>query len=556
LEVVAALLVLLLLGILTKPDGGLVLPVAGDLRDRFPGLSESDLLLGLCALIGVFFVVRASAYLLQSYLQNRISADAGARLARRLLEGYMAAPYVAHLRRNSAELIRNAHESVTHLSQQVFTPSVGLASESLLTFAVFVTLLATRPLMTLSIVAVLGPIVVAILKIVQPRLLASGQLAQQMTEESLRSLTESLEGIRDIKVLGKGPFFEERFGETRARLARAISIRGMLIDVPRIALETSLVLFVLAYVGIAVGRDPSTQGTIASLGLFGYAAMRVLPSLNRITNNLQSLKFARPIMDALYEEVCFADAAVRDAEALRGHSPSVRFERAIALRNVTFRYEGGDGDALADVDLTIRRGEFVGIIGPTGGGKSTLIDVVVGLLAPTFGEVTVDDVPIAADPAGWYAHIGMVPQRVFLVDDTLRRNIALGTPDDRIDDAAVAEAVEVAQLASLVEELPAGLESRVGERGVRLSGGQRQRLAIARALYRRPDVLVFDEGTSALDDATEAALVGALERLRGEHTLLAVAHRLTTVQHCDRVVVVERGRITRVGAFDEVVANR
>jgi ATP-binding cassette, subfamily B, bacterial PglK len=226
--------------------------------------------------------------------------------------------------------------------------------------------------------------------------------------------------------------------------------------------------------------------------------------------------------------------------------------KKLHLDGVSYRYPGTAQEALADVDLEIRRGETIGIVGPTGGGKSTLVDVILGLLPPTTGQVTVDGMDIRENLPAWHDNIGVVPQLVFLLDDTLRRNIALGLGDDEIDDAKVWEAVRLAQLDGFVCSLSAGLDTVVGERGVRISGGQRQRVAIARALYRQPTVLVFDEGTSALDNLTEGELVSSLEKLRGERTIITVAHRLTTVRRCDRIVMIENAKVSDVGSFDEL----
>jgi ATP-binding cassette subfamily C protein len=227
----------------------------------------------------------------------------------------------------------------------------------------------------------------------------------------------------------------------------------------------------------------------------------------------------------------------------------------IAFERVSFSYGGGARDALSGIDLEITQGESIGVIGPTGSGKSTLVDMLLGLVVPTTGRVTVDGRDIAEATASWQRNIGVVPQSVFLIDDTVRRNVAFGVPDSAIDEAALAEAASLAQLDEVIAGLPNGFDTRLGELGVRLSGGQRQRVAIARALYIRPSVLVFDEGTSALDNATEAEFVRALERLRGQRTILTVAHRLSTVEPCDRVVLVREGRIAGGGTLTEVSAR-
>jgi ATP-binding cassette subfamily C protein len=242
---------------------------------------------------------------------------------------------------------------------------------------------------------------------------------------------------------------------------------------------------------------------------------------------------------------------VTDPESDPAHDLTPR--QAIRLEHVIYRYPGAESDALTDVTLEIRPGASIGIVGPTGGGKSTLVDVILGLLPPTAGRVLADDVDISLDVGSWQAHLGVVPQTVYLLDTTLRRNIALGFDDAAIDDGLVEEAVRVAQLDGVVASLPNGLDTEVGERGIRFSGGQRQRVAIARALYRRPAVLVLDEGTSALDAVTEAALLKALAAADRHRSLIIVAHRLTSIQHCDEVLFVEGGQVVDIGPYEALV---
>ncbi|MGH8914194.1 MAG: ABC transporter ATP-binding protein, partial [Acidimicrobiia bacterium] len=263
------------------------------------------------------------------------------------------------------------------------------------------------------------------------------------------------------------------------------------------------------------------------------------------------LQFATAALDAVYADLVMLDQVDRQ---LPSEQPtSLPFRNEIALEGVGYSYAEADREAVQEVDLRIRRGDFVGICGPTGGGKTTLVDLMTGLLEPTSGVIRVDGRDIANHVRGWQVNLGVVPQNLFLLDDSLRRNIALGIPDDLIDEQAVDEAIRLAQLDDFVASLPKGLDAQVGELGVRLSGGQRQRVAIARALYRRPNVLVFDEGTSALDNVTEAQLVEMLEQVRGERTIMVVAHRLSSVRACDYIVFVDDGRVIAVAPFGELI---
>lgn len=549
-EAAGALMIYVLLRLVTQPEDALDLPVIGDLRERFPGLDQRELILLVVVVVGTFFVARAALYLSQSYLQNRIAFNTGVALSSRLLRGYLDMSFTQHLRRSSSESIRNAHESVQLLAQQVLVPGVGLISEGFLVVVVFAVLLVVAPAVTGLTLLVLLPLTVLLVRGLQPRLVRYGALSQDMSTESLRSLAETLGGYREIKLLHRESFFERRFDLSRARLARAFYMRSFLLDVPRIGIETGLILFILAFLAASVGDGGATGGTVTILGFFAYAGLRILPSLNRIMVNLQQIRFGMPLIEQLHADVLAADLAATTATTTSVEP--VPFERSIVFEQVAVRYEGVDRDALDDVSLEIRRGEWVGIVGPTGGGKSTLVDVLIGFLPPTRGSVLVDGRDIAVEPQAWQKRVGIVPQSIFLLDDTIRRNIALGVDDDDIDDARVETALRLARLDDWVSQLPIGLDTEVGERGAKLSGGQRQRVAIARALYNEPDVIVFDEGTSALDSVTEASVIEALNGLRGGRTLITVAHRLSTVQSCDRIAVVDEGRLIAVGSYDDV----
>jgi ATP-binding cassette, subfamily B, bacterial PglK len=334
-------------------------------------------------------------------------------------------------------------------------------------------------------------------------------------------------------------------------MARAKYLHAAATQLPPIVIETALLGFILLYFGLAIARGDQSQETLSILGLFGYVGLRLQPSLQLIVGGLNALKFAAAPLEDLHADLLAVEAL---PETPRTPDPCPSGPVS-CWRDVTFQYEETDRPALSGIDLTIRPGEQIGICGPTGGGKTTLVDVITGLLQPTSGTVTVDGADLREHDRAWQRNLGVVPQMVFLTDDTFRHNIAFGVPDDEIDQTALDEAIDSAQLREFVDSLPEGLETVVGERGVRISGGQRQRIAIARALYHRPSVLVFDEGTSALDNTTEALLMESIERLRGDHTIILIAHRLSTVRSSDRVVFIEAGRISGQGTYDELVAE-
>ncbi|MCZ2837710.1 ABC transporter ATP-binding protein [Modestobacter sp. VKM Ac-2985] len=550
LEVLGALLVVWLLAGITTEASAFDLPLLGDLRDVLPGWDETVLAVVVGGSIAGVFLLRGVVIVGQAYVQYRVAENAGARLATRLLEGYLAMPNTFHLQRNSAELVRNTYDIVQQFVREALVPAVKLLSHSLIIVGLVAVLLVTSPVATLLVIAVLGPLVWALLRLVQPRVKRLGQVSQAMSKTTLQTLSESLAGWRDITLLGNQPFFVQRFAEDRRSLSRTRYLRSTAKEVPRVALESCLVLAILSVLGVSLLTEGGALDALPTLGLFGYAAVRLQPSLNEVLAALNALKFVSPGIDLLH-----ADLRLFPPPRTSG-SPSVEpvpLREELCVEDVSVRYPGAHRNSLTDVRLTVRAGEFLGIVGPTGGGKSTLVDVMLGLIEPASGRVTVDGRDIASSAAGWHTSLGVVHQVVHLSDTTLRGNIALGVPAHEVDETRVAEAVTLAQLDGFVSSLPEGLDTVIGERGVKVSGGQRQRLAIARALYRRPSVIFFDEGTSALDSQTESQLMAALSALRNDRTIIAVAHRLSTVQDCDRVALVDDGRLVDVAPFPELV---
>jgi ABC-type bacteriocin/lantibiotic exporter with double-glycine peptidase domain len=520
-----------------------------------PGWSDGSgaNLMWPAAMVGTFFLVRAALTLLQTYVQNRVAHQVGVEASTRLLRGYLSMPWTFHLGRNSAELIRNMYQSVHEVVVSVLAPAVDAVSETLLVAAILVILIISAPSITLGSIAIIGALLWVSLRWVQPRLVRLGAVNQREAQTSLVMLQQSLEGLREIRLSGTETYFVSRFATMRGRLARTRYLRATLSVVPRVTVETVLMLAIVGFLMVSVVQDGSGRDALAVLGLFAYGSLRVLPSLNRVVADVNSMRFGGVALSHVAADLELVERSGRG----QGAQPASRldFRESIRLESVSLTYPGTEQPALRDVNLEIRRGESIGIVGPTGGGKSTLLDVLIGILRPTGGRVTVDGQDLHGREPDWWASLGAVPQQVFLIDDTLRRNIALGIEDDAVDEVAVREAVTLAQLDTTVDELPDGLETVVGERGVRLSGGQRQRVAIARALYHRPDILIFDEGTSALDTNTERELIAAIDRLRGQLTLVIVAHRLATVRGCDRIVLVERGRVEGTGAYDDLFAR-
>ncbi len=482
------------------------------------------------------------AYLI--WKQTRFSYDMQANLAQRLFKIYLYQPYTFHLQRNSAHLLRNITGEVGMLTS-VLMSTFMVITEVLVLVGVTLLLFLVEPLGTLVVAVVLGTAAWLFTRVTRGRILRWGTARQHHDILRVQHLQQGLSGIKDLKLLGREQEFLDQHDLHNIRSAKAAESQATLQQMPRLVLEllavVGLALLVMSIIGQA---ERGLDSVVPTLALFAVAAFRLMPSVNRILAAMQAVRFGLPVINTLHGELGLAQAAREQEIGLHG---AQEFHGVVQLKNIKYGYAGGTKLALNDVSLQINHGECVGLIGSSGSGKSTLVDVMLGLLTPNSGTVAVDGQDIQRNLRRWQSQIGYVPQSIYLTDDALRNNVAFGLPDAEIDDAAVRRAIKDAQLDHFVADLPDGLDTVVGERGIRLSGGQRQRIGIARALYHDPAVLVLDEATSALDTETERGVMQAVTALRGSKTILVIAHRLTTVEHCDRLYQIENGEVVAEG---------
>ncbi|HKA33910.1 MAG TPA: ABC transporter ATP-binding protein, partial [Candidatus Binatia bacterium] len=498
--------------------------------------------------VALFYVGKNTLLAVFVYLQRRLMGESQVALSRRLMRGYLALPYSLHLRRNSAELVRNVSESAFRVFDRVLGPALAMLTEALVIIGIVAVLMWTAPWPTVFAVAVLFVSLALVLKLTRRHVGRWGHEEHRLKKETLQSVQQSFGGLKEIRVMGRERFFYERFSALQESLARVLCQFETLSALPRLIIETVFVLgmlLVLLLVTAGMGRED----VLPVLGLCAYGGFRIVPSVNRIIMGWNSIRFGAPAVDQLSDDLRLFTATPEVPE----RAGSFSFNDRIALNGVKYVYEDASAPALDDVSLVIRRGESVAIVGSTGAGKSTLINIILGLLKPSAGTVSVDDRDLLQNLPAWRSKIGYVPQEIYLFDDTLRRNIALGREDAEIDAGRLAAAIRMAQLEEVVAALPLGLDTVVGERGVRLSGGERQRVAIARALYGDPELLVFDEATSALDNRTERELALAIDALQGGRTLVVIAHRLSTVRRCRRIVFLRRGRVDGDGDFNRLL---
>lgn len=563
-----AVLGLMAIGMMLETIGvGLVIPVIAllmqdDLVARYPAFafalnqlgnpSQQALIVGaMLGLVGIYLAKNLFLAFL-AWQQTRFAFGVQAQISQRLFTTYLRQPYTFHLQRNSAHLIRNVTGEVSVFTYNILIPAMTLLTEGLVLLGIATLLLVVEPLGTLIVVLVIGGAAWGFHHSTRARIARWGEARQHHEGLRLQHLQQGLGGAKDVKLLGREGDFLAQYRVHNIQSARVGQLQSTLQQLPRLWLELLAVAGLATLVLAMLSQGRNMANIVPTLGLFAAAAFRLMPSVNRVLGAVQALRYGLPVINTLHEELQL-DAPEPAAKNTNG---SAAFQSEIRLANITYTYPSAPTLALNQLALSIRKGESVGFIGPSGSGKSTLVDVILGLLAPDAGQVAVDGQDIQTNLRGWQDQIGYVPQSIYLTDDTLRRNVAFGLPDEQIDDVAVQRAIRAAQLEEFVTSLPDGSETIVGERGIRLSGGQRQRIGIARALYHDPAVLVLDEATSALDTATERGVMQAVRALHGTKTIVIVAHRLSTVEHCDRLYQLQEGRVADEGAPDRVLSSQ
>lgn len=551
-EVISIGSVLPFLGVLTSPERIFAHQAAQPFIQAL-GLNESaQLLLPLTIAFGFAALSAGVMRLLLLWASTKLSFAVGADLSISIYRRTLYQPYSVHCARNSGEVINGISGKVNSVIGGIIVPTLTLITSSVMLIIILIALLAVEPTIALVAFGGFGMIYLLIIYLTRKQLLLDSQLIARESTNLIKSLQEGLGGIRDILLDGSQETYCQIYRNADLRLRRAQGNNSFVSASPRYAME-ALGMLLIAILAFLLSQQPDGIGkTIPILGALALGAQRLLPALQQA---YAAWSYIRGAQVSLQDALEFLDQPLPIHAEQSTVSP-ITFKHEICLKQLGFRYNTQTSYVLRQMNLSIPKGSRVGFIGSTGSGKSTLLDIVMGLLQPTEGSLEIDGRAVnITNNRAWQAHIAHVPQAIFLSDNTIEANIALGVPNDQIDHDRVRKAAQQAQIADSIEMWPMRYQTVVGERGIRLSGGQRQRIGIARALYKRADVIIFDEATSALDNETEQAVMQAIEGLSQDLTMLIIAHRLTTLRKCTHIVELGECGIMRIGSYQEIVEN-
>ncbi|HNX28812.1 MAG TPA: ABC transporter ATP-binding protein [Syntrophomonadaceae bacterium] len=474
----------------------------------------------------------------------------------RLLRHYLLQPYMFFLNRNSSELAKNILNEVQTLTNGYLIPVLDLTSRLLIIIVILIMVLIVNPLITVIAFSILGGSYYLIYWLIRKRLTHRGSRRLWANRDRFKIVGEAFGGIKEVKASGREQYYLESYSQASTKLSSLMAWNALVGNIPKYVLESVAFGSVIALILILLAIRGEAQNIIPLVSFFAFAGYRLMPAIQDVFQTSTQLKFNQATLDYIYEEMTnIKMREVKQEENFTDVTP-LQFTDKIKLQNITFTYPASEEKVLEDITLVIKKNQKVGIVGATGAGKTTLIDILLGLFIPDQGQMTVDGIILdSSNVRGWQKILGYVPQQIYLSDDTVTNNIAFGIPADQIDINQVKKAASIARLDDFISRLPNGYDTVVGERGVRLSGGQMQRVGIARAVYHDPQVLILDEATSALDNITEKEFMEALEAAAEVKTLVIIAHRFNTVRNCDIIIMLENGKMEAAGNYEELMQN-
>lgn len=567
IQIVFLLVLTLIGGILETLGVSMVVPVVSAILDTedfaknsmvqraMDILNITDIMTLVILLIGflIFIYIFKNVYLIfLYYVQAKFVNNNRCKMSKSLLSQYLNRPYEYFLNADSATILRTIYGDLDNV-YNLLMQYMNMVVECVVAGCLVVYLFVSDFFMTMLMIGFLGVASLVVVLVVKKKIKSTGEEVRITQAKLYKWILQSVSGIKDVKISKKETYFEEQYGENAKEYA-TLQVKNIVYSsIPRSMVETVGVIAILVYLLLNILRGVPVESMLPVITAFGVAAIRLLPSINRINTYMANIAYYESALAFIteHEDVDEMRRIVYERKpekkaVQRSDRESLSLGKSIELRQIDFRYPGTQNYIFKDASMTIRIGQSVGIVGGSGAGKTTIVDVLLGLLKPEKGEILCDGVDVLSHMGEWLSHIGYIPQAIFMLDDSIRNNIAFGVKAEEVSDERIWQVLEEAQLKEYVESLPEGLDTQIGERGVRISGGQRQRIGIARALYHNPDFLIFDEATSALDNDTESAIMEAIERLHGRKTMVIIAHRLRTIEKCDCIYRVENQKLNLV----------
>jgi len=569
------ILILMFIGMLFEIGGiSILLPLMtvimdSDIENQYPFLapllefldkpSKETLVIFSLAVVLVYYAIKSTYLIFLAKTQAKFTYHIKSVISQKLFNSYINQSYSFHLKNNSSDLIRNITTEITHFTDGILKQILFLGVETAVVIGISILLFIIDPLTMSVIIFTLGSGSASYYFYAKNNLIKWGAIRQENESARIKHLQQALAGIKEVKISGKEINFINAFRKHNLLANEVEGNQFFYTFLPRIFLETLAVITLIILIYSLIYQGKTVETIIPTLAVFAAGAFRILPSTARIMHAISQLRFEAPVLwlfikeMELYNEV-FAKLKESNIDNQQSVKP-IKFRKAIQIENLTYSYDNSESAVLFNIDIAINKNEIIGFVGESGAGKTTLINILLGLLEPTKGRILCDSVDVAKNSKSWQKIIGYVPQSVFLTDDTVISNIAFGEKREDIDIQRINKAIEYAQLEELVSSLEKGLETNLGERGVRLSGGQIQRIGIARALYHDPLILVFDEASSALDNETEKEIVKAIDSLGGKKTIIMIAHRISTLANCNKIYTLKKGKLIKESTYEELQKN-
>ena len=513
--------------------------------------SYNEFIIWIGLFIIVVFVFKNLYLFFVKYFQFSFTTSVHYKLTSRLFRSYLNSPYTFHLQRNSAQMLRNIGIVLSIISG-IFLPLIRILTDLLLIIFVVLILMMVDLLSALIIFGFIGLISATYFLILKRKQRDFGARYNHLNTMLIKQFNQGLGSIKESKILGREYFFDKLYSQYLLELNKISRWQQSINALPRYIIETSLVALILSVMFFTLAKGYDMTTILITLSFFGLASIRLMPSIGALNSSLNLIRFYTPGLEEVYSDLKMSESHKTPIKYEKISDPII-FQKEIKLDHIDFSYDSSEKPVLKHINFVIPKNNAVALVGETGAGKTTAVDIILGLLEPQHGNVLVDGVNIHEKLTSWQRMAGYIPQQIYLMDDTIKANVALGLPDEEIDLKKVHNAVRLAQLEKFINELPHGLNTTIGELGVRLSGGQRQRIGIARALYNDPELLIMDEATASLDNETERAFMESIESLSGKRTIIIIAHRLTTVEKVDTIFFMSKGKLLASGSYNELL---